>query len=40
VIGGHGVTIEGQLRPQVHVCQRVSDAVDAVDAVVNRAALN
>jgi hypothetical protein len=29
-----------RLRPQVHVCRRVSKAVEAVDAMVQRAALN
>jgi MerR family transcriptional regulator, light-induced transcriptional regulator len=40
VVGGRGVTVEGQLRPQVHICERVSDAVEAVDAMVQRAGLN
>jgi MerR family transcriptional regulator, light-induced transcriptional regulator len=40
VVGGRGVTDEGHQRPQVHVCGRVSDVVEAVDAVVQRATLN
>lgn len=40
VVGGRGLIAEGQLRPQVQVCPRVSDAVDAVDAMVRRAGLN
>jgi methanogenic corrinoid protein MtbC1 len=40
VIGGRGLTTEAQLRPQVRVCPRVSDAVEAVDSSVKRAALN
>ena len=40
VIGGRGLTVEGQLRPQIHVCQRVSEVVEAVDAMVKRARLN
>jgi methanogenic corrinoid protein MtbC1 len=40
VVGGRGLIVEGQLRPRVHVCDRVSDVVDAVDALVQRADLN
>jgi MerR family transcriptional regulator, light-induced transcriptional regulator len=40
VMGGRGLTVEGLLRPEVHVCARVSDALDAVDAIVQRAGLN
>ncbi len=40
VIGGRGVTVEGQLRHGVDVCGRVSDAVEAVDAALQRAANN
>ena len=40
VIGGRGLTVEGQLRPQIHVCHRVSEVVEAVDAMVKRARLN
>jgi MerR family transcriptional regulator, light-induced transcriptional regulator len=40
VVGGRGVTDEGHQRSQVHVCGRVSDVVEAVDAVVQRATLN
>jgi hypothetical protein len=40
VIGGRGITAEGQLRHEIDVCDRVSDAVEAVDAALQRAALN
>jgi methanogenic corrinoid protein MtbC1 len=40
VVGGRGLIVEGQLRSRVHVCERVSDVVDAVDALVQRADLN
>lgn len=40
VIGGRGLTVKGELRPQIHVCQRVSEVVEAVDAMVKRARLN
>ena len=40
VIGGRAVTSRVARRPGIEVCQRVSDAVLAVDAIVNRAALN
>lgn len=40
VVGGRGVTDEGHQRPLVHVCGRVSDVVEAVDAVVKHATLN
>lgn len=40
VVGGRGVSVERQLRPQVQVCKRVSEAVETVDALVQRAALN
>ncbi len=40
VIGGRGLS--ARLRPQtgIHVCQRVSEVVDAVDAAVKRAEFN
>ncbi|MGZ6658100.1 MAG: cobalamin B12-binding domain-containing protein [Solirubrobacteraceae bacterium] len=40
VVGGRGLTDEGQRRPLVHVCHRVSEVVEAVDATVKRASLN
>lgn len=40
VVGGRGITAEEQLRAGVDVCARVSEAVDAVDAIVKRARSN
>ncbi len=40
VIGGRGLTPESHLRHEVRVCARVSEAVEAVDAVLQRASLN
>jgi methanogenic corrinoid protein MtbC1 len=40
IVGGRGLTVEGDLRSGVHVCGRVSDAVDAVDAMVRHAGSN
>ncbi len=40
VIGGRGLQGDEQIRHQVHVCGRISDAVDAVDAALKRARLN
>jgi methanogenic corrinoid protein MtbC1 len=40
VVGGGGLSVELQLGPEVHVCGRVSEAVEAVDAMVQRARLN
>jgi methanogenic corrinoid protein MtbC1 len=40
VLGGRGLTSRVRSRPGVDVCGRVSDAVDAVDAVVKRASFN
>jgi methanogenic corrinoid protein MtbC1 len=40
VVGGRGLALERQLRPQVHICRRVSEAVEAVDALVKHASLN
>ena len=40
VLGGRGLSSEWELRPEVHVCQRVSEAVEAVDAMVKRASMN
>jgi methanogenic corrinoid protein MtbC1 len=40
VVGGRGLTDEAHRRSQVQVCRRVSDVVEAVDAIVKRAGLN
>jgi MerR family transcriptional regulator, light-induced transcriptional regulator len=40
VIGGRGLTVEDQMRAQVHFCHGVSDAREAVDAVIKHAGLN
>jgi MerR family transcriptional regulator, light-induced transcriptional regulator len=40
VIGGQGVTSRVRSRPGVEVCGRVTDAVEAVDALVQRADQN
>ncbi len=40
VLGGRGLTIEDQMRPQVHLCHGVSDATEAVDALIKHAGLN
>jgi methanogenic corrinoid protein MtbC1 len=40
VVGGRGFTVEGQLRAELHVCRRVSEAVETVDAMVKRAGQN
>ena len=40
VIGGRGLTSRVRARPGIEVCRRVSEAVEAVDALVRRAALN
>ncbi len=40
VVGGRGVSVEGHLRHGVHVCSRVSEAVEAVDAIVKHAPSN
>ena len=40
VVGGGGLSVQWQLRTEVHVCGRVSEAVEAVDAMVHRARLN
>lgn len=39
VLGGRGVTVEEQLRAQVHVCHGVSDAREAVDGLIKHAGL-
>ena len=40
VLGGSGVSPRLRPRPGIHVCKRVSDVVDAADAIVKRAELN
>ena len=40
VVGGRGLTSRVRTRPGIEVCQRLSDAVDAVDALVKHAAAN
>jgi methanogenic corrinoid protein MtbC1 len=40
VIGGRGLRGEEDLRHEVHACERVSEAVEVVDAAVKRARLN
>jgi methanogenic corrinoid protein MtbC1 len=40
VIGGRGLSTRLRPRPGMHVCRRVSEVVDAADAVVKRAELN
>jgi hypothetical protein len=40
VIGGRGITSRLRRRPGVDICERVTDAVETVDALVKRADLN
>jgi methanogenic corrinoid protein MtbC1 len=40
VVGGRGLTDEAHRRPVVHVCNRVSEVVEVVDATVKRSSLN
>ena len=40
LLGGNGVSRRLRPMPGIHVCKRVSDAVDAADALVKRAELN
>ena len=40
VVGGRGLTARMRTRPRIDVCARVSEVVDAVDALVHRADLN
>lgn len=40
VLGGHGVTIEDQMRAQVQFCHGVSEVGEAVDALIKHAGLN
>ena len=40
VVGGRGVAQRIRPRPGIEVCARVSEVVEAVDAVVKRSSLN
>ncbi len=40
VLGGQGLSARLRARPRIHVCKRVSEVVDAADAVVKRAEFN
>jgi methanogenic corrinoid protein MtbC1 len=40
VIGGQALSLESEARAQVRVCARVSEVVEAVDAMVKRAGMN
>jgi 5-methyltetrahydrofolate--homocysteine methyltransferase len=40
LLGGRGLTSRVRSGPGVQICERVSDAVEAADALVKRAALN
>ena len=40
VLGGRGLISVSQVRHEVQVCSRVSEAVEAVDAVLKRATMN
>jgi len=40
LVGGRGVSSRVQSRPGIEVCRRLTEAVDAVDALVKRAAEN
>ena len=40
VLGGRGVSPRLRPRPGIHLCKRVSEVVDAADAIVKRADLN
>ena len=40
VLGGRGFTSRLRAYPGIEVCERVTDAVEAVDALVKRAASN
>ena len=40
VVGGRALTSRVRPQPGIDVCQRVSEAVEAVDAIVKRADLN
>lgn len=40
VLGSHGGMCPAQAFPEIQLCRRVSEAVDAVDAIIKHAALN
>ena len=40
MLGGSGLSPRLRPMPGIHVCKRVSDVVDAADALVKRAELN
>ena len=40
VLGGRGLSVRLRPQPGIHVCRRVSEVVDAADAIVKRADLN
>jgi methanogenic corrinoid protein MtbC1 len=40
VVGGNGVSARVRSRPRIEVCRRVGDAIEAVDALVQRADQN
>ena len=40
VLGGRGLSVRLRPQPGIHVCRRVSDVVEAADAVLKRADLN
>jgi hypothetical protein len=40
VVGGSGLSARLRPRPGIHVCRRVSEVVEAADAIVKRAELN
>ena len=40
IIGGRGLSVRLRPRPGIHVCRRVSEVVEAADALVKRAELN
>ena len=40
VVGGRGLTSRVRTQPGIEVCERVPEAVEAVDAMVKRAATN
>lgn len=40
IVGGSGLSARLRPRPGIHVCRRVSEVVEAADAVVKRAELN
>ena len=40
VLGGSGLSVRLRPQPRIHVCRRVSEVVEAADAVLKRADLN